>query len=163
MSSIVYYSLWLIAALVAIALLSATIARSLRIREVRRLKALDLLDALARYSEWVAAQRRTSFFHGAGEDGLAPLEDARHIKQGWFPELATDMVEILMVHSRLLDFLWHQQTLRWKDPEAWLESDHDSRFLELWRQHRYAIEGVQIKLRSLAHVPPREPDSHLLA
>ncbi|MDB5947759.1 MAG: hypothetical protein JWQ33_2785 [Ramlibacter sp.] len=163
MSNIVYFSLWLVAALIAIALLSATIARSLRMREVRRLKALELLDALSRYSDWVAAQRRAAFFQGESDDGSSPLEDARNIKQGWFPELAGDMVEILIVHNRLVDFLWNQQLLRFKDPEGWLESDHDTRFLELWRQHRYAIEGVQIKLRSLAHVQEPEQEGHQLA
>jgi hypothetical protein len=162
-SNIVYFSLWLVAALIAVALASATIARSLRLREVRRLKALELLDALERYSEWVAGQRRATFFQGEGDDGETPLEEARHIKQGWFPELAGDMVEILIVHNRLVDFLWNQQLLRFKDPERWMESDHDSRFLELWRQHRYAVEGVQIKLRSLAHVPHPEQDEHQLA
>jgi hypothetical protein len=162
-SNIVYFSLWLVAALIAIAVVSATIARSLRMREVRRLKALELLDALGRYSEWVAAQRRAAFFQGEGEEAATPLEEARHIKQGWFPELAGDMVEILVVHNRLVDFLWNQQLLRLKDPEGWLESDHDTRFLELWRQHRYAIEGVQIKLRSLAHVQEPEQDEHQLA
>jgi hypothetical protein len=161
-SSIVYYSLWLAAALIAVALISATIARGLRQREVRRLKALELLDALGRYSEWVAAQRRATFFQGEGEDVTA-LEEARYIKQGWFPELAGDMVEILVVHNRLVDFLWHQQLLRSRDAERWLESDHDSRFLELWRQHRYAVDGVQIKLRSLAHVPHAEQEEHQLA
>lgn len=155
MSSIVYFSSWLVAALIAIALVSATIARGLRLHEVRRLKALELLDALERYCEWVAAQRRATFFQGDADDAQTPLEEASHIKQGWFPELAGDMVDILIVHNRLVDFLWNQQMLRLKDPERWLESDRDSRFLELWRQHRYAIEGVQMKLRPLAHV--REP------
>ena len=163
MSNIVYFSLWLVAALIAIALVSATIARSLRLREVRRLKALELLDALDRYSDWVASQRRSSYFQGEGGDAETPLEEARHIKQGWFPELAGDMVDILIVHNRMVDFLWNQQLFRFKDPERWLESDHDSRFLELWRQHRYAMEGVQLKLRPLAHVPHSERDEHQLA
>ena len=163
MSNIVYFSLWLVAGLVAIALVSATFARSLRMREIRRVKALELLDALSRYSEWVAAQRRAPFFQGEGDYGLSPREDARNIKQGWFPELAGDMVEILVVHNRLVDFLWNQQLLRSTDPEGWLESDHDTRFLELWRQHRYALEGVQIKLRSLAHVHEPDEQEHLLA
>jgi hypothetical protein len=162
-STIVYFSLWLVAALIAIALVSATIARGLHTREVRRLKALELLDALNRYSEWVAAQRRATFFQGENEEAQSPLEEARNIKQGWFPELAGDMVEILIVHNRLVDFLWNQQLLRLKDPEGWLDSDHDTRFLELWRQHRYAVEGVQIKLRPLAHVQEPEQDEHQLA
>ena len=163
MSSIVYFSLWLVAALIAIALVSATVTRGLRLREVRRLKALELLDALDRDSEWAAAQQRAAFFRGDGDGVETALEEARHIKQGWFPELAAEMVEILIVHNRLVDFLWNQQLLRLKDPERWLESDHDSRFLELWRQHRYAIEGTQIKLRSLAHVQQPEREEHHLA
>ena len=163
MSNIVYFSLWLVAALVAVALASATIARSLRLREVRRLKALELLDALARYSEWAAAQRRAPFFQGDGEDASLPLEQARQIKQGWFPELAGDMVEILIVHNRLVDFLWNQQLLRLKDPEGWLESDHDTRFLALWRQHRYALEGVELKLGLLAHMQDPEHEVRQLA
>ena len=163
MSNVVYFSLWLVAALIAIALVSATIARSLRLREVRRFKALELLDALDRYSEWVAGQRRASLFQGECDSAETPLEEARHIKQGWFPELAGDMVDILIVHNRVVDFLWNQQLLRFKDPERWIESDHDGRFLELWRQHRYALEGVQLKLRSLAHAPHNELDEHLLA
>lgn len=163
MSSVVYYSLWLVAALIAVALVSATIARSLRLREVRRLKALELLDALDRYSGWVASQRRATFFQGEGDAAETPLEEARHIKQGWFPELGGDMVEILIVHNRLVDFLWNQQVLRYKDPERWLESDHDSRFLQLWRQHREAIEGLQMTLRSLAHVPEPQQDGQLPA
>lgn len=163
MSNIVYFSLWLVAALIAVALASATIARSLRLREVRRLKALELLDALARYSEWVAAQRRASFFQGDGEGASLPLEQARQIKQGWFPELVGDMVEILIVHNRLVDFMWNQQLLRLKDPEGWLESDHDTRFLALWRQHRYGIEGVELKLGLLTHMQEPEQEERQLA
>lgn len=163
MSNFVYFSLWLVAALIAVALVSATIARKLRLREVRRMKALELLDALDRYSEWVAGQRRATFFQGEGEMAETPLDEARHIKQGWFPELAGDMVEILVVHNRLVDFLWNQQLLRFKDPERWMESDHDSRFLELWRQHRYALDGVQLKLRALAHVHHPESEARQLA
>jgi hypothetical protein len=161
-SNVVYFSLWLVAALIAVALVSATIARSVRLRELRRLKAIELLDALDRYSEWVASQRRATYFQGEGE-AETPLEEARHIKQGWFPELAGDMVEIMVVHNRLVDFLWNQQLLRLRDPERWMESDHDSRFLELWRQHRYALEDVQLKLRGLAHIPRAERDEHQLA
>lgn len=163
MSNLVYFSLWVVAALIAVALVSATIARNLRLREVRRLQALQLLDALDRYSEWVAGQRRATFFHGESEDEQTPLDEARQIQQGWFPELSGEMVELLGVHNRLLDFLWNQQLLRFKDPERWLESDHDSRFLALWRHHCHALEAVEARLRVLAHVPPPEHERQLLA
>jgi hypothetical protein len=162
-SNTVYYSIWLIAALVTIALISAMIVRSLRLREFRRQKALELFDALGRYSDWVAAQRRAAFFEGEGEEASSALEQARRIKQDWFPELAADLVEILVVHNRLVDFLWNQQLLRLRDPEAWLESDHDTRFLELWRQHRDALECVEMKLRALAPVEAQQEEERQLA
>lgn len=163
MSNTVYYSVWLVAALIAIALISATLVRALRVRELRRQKALELLDALSRYSEWVAAQRRAAFFQGEKEDAAAPLEEARRIGRAWFKELAGELVDLLIVHNRLVDFLWNQHLLRLRDPEAWLESDHDTRFLQLWRQHRHALEGVQVKLRSLAPVQESERNERQLA
>lgn len=73
------------------------------------------------------------------------------------------MVEIPIVHNRLVDFLWNRQLPRVKDPQRRTESEPDSRFLELWRQHRHALDGVQMKLRSLAHVPHTERDEHQFA
>jgi hypothetical protein len=149
MTHLLYFSLSLLVALIVIAFVSAAIAKHLRLREVRRRKALQLLEALARYSDWVASQRRAVFFCGEAHDD-SPLEEARTIDRGWFPELSGDMVEILIVHNRLVNFLWNQQLLRFKDPEAWLESDHDARFMELWRQHHHAVETVAAQLRPLS-------------
>lgn len=159
MSNFAYFSLWLAAALVVIAFISAAIAKHLRLRELRREQAVKMLDALARYSDWVASQRRSTFFQGEDRETQSPLEVARTIRVGWFPELSTEMVELFVVHNRLIDFLWPQQLLRLKDPEAWLESDHDKRFMELWRQHRYAIHTLADKLQLVAGNQSAEAES----
>ena len=156
-SNWVYFSLWLAAALVATAFLSATIARNLKLREVRRAKALELLENLVHYSDWVAGQRRAAFFQGESHDGPSPLEAARGIIAGWFPELSADMVNLLIVHNRLVDFLWNQQVFRMKDPESWLVSDHDTRFMELWRQQQYAVEAMAAELQPLTGRDASEP------
>ena len=68
MSSAQYYLFWLGAGLVLIAIASAIITLQMRRRELRRIKAVELLDALARYSEWVAAQGRVVFFQDDTQD-----------------------------------------------------------------------------------------------
>jgi hypothetical protein len=74
----------------------------------------------------------------------------------WFPELAGDMAELMAVHNRLVNFLHTQQALWLRDPERWLESQHDKRFLALWRQHRFALEALHRKLQQVAslRLPP---------
>lgn len=146
MSNLSYYLLWLAGGLLAIAIISAGITRHLRLQLLRRLKAAQALDALARYSDWVAAQGRTAFFQGDAREEDAPLQEVRRINRQWFPELSAETAEIFAVHARLIDFLWTQQMLRVSDPEAWLESDHERRFMELWRLHLRAVNQTVDKL-----------------
>lgn len=150
MSNLSYYLLWLAGGLVVIALVSAGITRHLRLRLLRRLKAIEALDALAYYSDWVAAQGRTPFFQGDARQEDSPLPQLRAIKQQWLPELSNETAQILAVHARLVDFLWTQQMLRVSDPEAWLESDYDKQFMELWRLHVRAVNQTADKLRQVA-------------
>lgn len=150
MSNFAYYLLWLAAGLVIIAVISAMIARHLRIRVLRRVKAAELADALNCYSEWVAAQGRCAFFQGGTPESECALQVLRAGGQQWFPELSTQAQEILAVHGRVVDFLRDQQVLRLHDPEAWLESDHDARFMELWRQHLWAVHVMLERLKALA-------------
>ena len=152
MSNLSYYLLWLAAGLLAIAAFSASITQRLRLRVLRRLKAAQVLDALARYSDWVAAQGRTPFFQGDAHDEDSPLQEVRVLRRQWFPELSNEAAEIFAVHARLIDFLWTQQMLRVSDPEAWLESDYDSQFLDLWRLHLRAVQEIAEKLRLVAGV-----------
>jgi hypothetical protein len=139
-SNVVYYSLWLGAGLIAVAIVSAIISRQFRRHVMRRLKAAQMIDALTRYSEWVAAQRRTLLFQGDIQDDASALHEVRSIGEQWFPELRAEAAHIGDVHERLVEFLLAQQALREQDPEAWLESDHDARFLEQWRRHLLAVQ-----------------------
>lgn len=150
MSALHYHALWLALALAGAAAASAWIAWRQSWIELRRRQAEDGLDALARYSEWVALQRRAVRFAGEAACGHEALVQVRQLQQAGFPELAPAMVSLLEVHARMLDFLWRQQQLRAADPEAWLESDHDSRFLALWHEHQTAVHRLAAQLRERA-------------
>lgn len=149
LSNTTYYLAWLLAGLAIAAALSAAITRHVRWRALRRLQAGQLLEALAAYSGWVAMQRRAAFFDGDAPEGGSPLREVRAIQREWFPELSAEAAELLDVHARLLDFLWAQQALRLKDAEAWLDSDADGRFVQLWRLHREAAQAVRERLELL--------------
>jgi hypothetical protein len=151
-SNLSYYLLWLAGGLVAIALVSAGITRHLRLRLQRRLKAAELVAALILYSDWVAAQGRTPYFEGDARQEDSPLQQVRAIRKQWFPELSNETAEIFAVHARVIDFLWTQQMLRTSDPEAWLESDYDRQFMDLWRLHARAVNETVEKLRQVAGV-----------
>jgi len=148
-SSLAYYLLWLAVALVIAAIASALITRRVRRGVMRRIKAVELLDALGRYSEWVAAQRRNLLFQGDVQDDASCLAELGSIVRQWFPELAAAAAQVFAVHARLAEFLSAQQALRLQDPEAWLESDHDLRLLEQWRVLDIAVERMAQELKLL--------------
>jgi hypothetical protein len=146
-SSTQYYLFWLAAGLVLIAIASAIITLQMRRREMRRIRAVELLDALARYSEWVAAQGRVVFFQDDTQDVTdGALHELRAAQREWFPELRDDAEQLVAVHRRLIDFLVKQRTLRMRDPEAWLESDQDAGYMHLWQQHCWAVEAMERRL-----------------
>jgi hypothetical protein len=154
MSSAAYYLLWLAAGLVLTAVASALITLQLRKREVRRLKCDELLDALARYSEWVAAQGRGVFFQADTQGTtVAVLQELGAVQQQWFPELYREAEEVFAVHRRLIAFLLKQQTLRLRDPEGWLESDQDAGYMALWQQHCRAVQAMEQGLGRVGSVP----------
>ena len=161
MSALQYHSLWLAIALAAVAVASALIARRLAWREWRRAQAEAALDALARYSEWLGAQRRTAAFAGDVPAERSALAELRAIQQLAFPELSGGLMALLQVHARALDFLWRQQVLRLRDAEAWLESDHDARFMALWEEHGTVVHALADRLRESAGGPlvDAEPES----
>jgi len=160
LSNTLYYLAWLAAGLALTAVASAAITRHLRVRLSRRLKAAQLIEALAAYAGWVAAQRRAVFFQGEAQDSDAPLQVVRTLQREWFPELSEEAAQLFEVHARLIDFLWAQQMLRLKDAEAWLESDHDARFMQLWLLHRDAVQSMSEKLRALAGAGESSPETH---
>jgi hypothetical protein len=145
----IYLGLWLVTALVLIAFLSAGIAKHLKMRQLRREQALRLLEALERYGAWVASQRYTPVFFGESSEAAEALDEACLVRMGWFPELSSDIAELLGVHNRLLHFLNSQHALRQRDPEGWLETEHDGRFLALWRQQNCVVRSIQVKLSAL--------------
>ena len=147
MSSAAYYLLWLAAGLALTAIASAIITVQLSRREMRRLKGAELLDALARYSEWVAAQGRTMFFQADTRDTTdAALQELGAVQQQWFPELAREAEEIFRVHRHLIAFLLSQGSLRLRDPESWLDSDQDAGYMLLWQQHCWAVQAMEQKV-----------------
>ena len=152
MDSTTYLAAWFVAALLAVAALSWALARYKRRRDLRRHHAQRLLHALQRYSEWVCAQRLATVFQGEGADAAAALDEACTIRLAWFPDLAGDMAELLAVHNRIISFLATQQALWLRDPEHWLESDHDKRFMALWRQHRFALQALLARLEQATSV-----------
>jgi hypothetical protein len=157
-STVEYYLLWLAGGLLIIALVSAWITQRFRRGVMRRLKAVELLDALGRYSEWVAAQRRNLLFQGDVQEDASALAEVRLIVRQWFPDLAAASAQMFAVHARLVEFLSSQQALRLQDPEAWLESDHDVRFLEQWRELDVAVERMAQELRLLWETTPAGPE-----
>jgi hypothetical protein len=148
-STPLYFTLWLLAALVAIGVLSAWIARYRRLRTLRHEQAVRMLQALRSYTEWVGSLRHAHPFTGESADAARDLDEACALRIRWFPELAGEMAEVLAMHARLMQFLAMQQQLRLQDAEAWLESDHDGRFLALWRQQLLAIRFMREKLKLL--------------
>ena len=158
-----YLACWLAAALLLIGFASAGIAKQLKLRDLRRRQGLLLLDALERYSEWVAAQRHAPVFQGESAEVAQALDEATTLRMAWFPELGSDMAELLGIHARLLHFLSMQGALRERDAEAWLETDHDGRFMALWRQLHAVHQTMQAKLALLGVVLPEPPAAVLPA
>jgi hypothetical protein len=142
-----YFALWLAAALAAIGVLSFFVVRLWWLHTLRCEQGLRMLDALTRYCEWVAAQRHAPHFVGESAEAARALDEACAIRLACFPDLAGDMAQLLGVHNRLVDFLDRQQQLRERDAEAWLESDHEGRFVALWHQQALVIRAIQEKLR----------------
>lgn len=159
LSNTAYYVAWFTAGLALIAIASAAIVWYLRLRVLRRLKAVQLLDALATYTGWVDAQRRAPFFQGESEEVVSPLQEVHAIQRDWFPELSDEATQLFEVHAHLIDFLWGQQMLRLRDAEAWFESDADERFMQLWRSHRDVAEAAEKKLKKAASLAEPELDA----
>ncbi|GAB3770188.1 hypothetical protein GCM10028796_36630 [Ramlibacter monticola] len=152
MDTPLYLGIWLVALLAAIAVLSWVLARHRRRQDLRRLQAQRLLRALQRYSAWICAQRLAAVFQGEPPEAAAALDEACCVRRACFPELAGDMAEVLAVHNRILNFLGAQQALWLRDPEYWLESDHDRRFMALWRQHGFALQALLARLEQATSV-----------
>ncbi len=62
------------------------------------------------------------------------------------PELRAETEQLYAVHRRLADFLLGQRQLRLRDFEAWLDSDRDAGYMQLWQQHCRAVQGLEERL-----------------
>jgi hypothetical protein len=146
---------WPVLAVIAIALCAAAVFvwRVLRPRPAapdRRQHAHDLIQALDQYCDWVEAQRHIAFFTDESTHPDSPIGRARAIKHAHFPELSQRMVELLMVHSALVDFFWRQQVQRMKEPEAWAAAtDHDETYLVLRQRMLDAVRKMAECCREL--------------
>jgi hypothetical protein len=152
METTIYLAACLLALLTGIGVLSWMLARYKRRHDLRRIQAQRLLLSLQHYSEWVCAQRLAAVFQGEPAEAGEALDEACTIRMAWFPELAGDMAQLLAMHNRIVNFLGTQQALWLRDPEHWLESDHDKRFMALWRQHRCALQALLAKLEQATSV-----------
>jgi hypothetical protein len=138
--------------LALIAGISAAITHHKRREDERRRQAVQLAQALQRYSDWVMSQRLVALFHGQTPVAAAALREACTERLPWFPELAGDMAELVAVHDRLIAFLTAQRQLWLRDPEHWLASEHDKHFMALWREHRFTLQALRAKLQQVARV-----------
>jgi hypothetical protein len=154
MANVLYFGLWLAAALAVIGVLSAFLARQRPRGDARNAQGRLMYAALVRYGDWVGLQRHAATFQGEDADAAQALQDARLLGAQWFPELGPDMDTVLAVHARLLDFLGSQQALRLADPEAWIESDHDTRFQALAQEQAIAIAAMRAHLRMADDLAP---------
>lgn len=152
MDATTYLAAWMLAALAVVGVISLLLTRYKRQYDLRAIEARRLLQALQRYSDWVGTQRLAAVFQGEGPEAEAALDEACTIRMAWFPELAGDMAELMAVHNRLIIFLSTQQALWLRDPENWLDSGHDKRFMALWRQHQYALQALHAKLQQVTSV-----------
>lgn len=152
--SIAVWGTCVLAALALAAALSGWITRHQHRREARHLQAVQLAEALARHAAWVASQRRNATFVLNEDVAEAALRQASQIQARAFPDLAREWAAVRDVHARLLAFLASQQRLRLADPEAWLESDHDARFLALWHEHQQVLEALTRRLEGAMRGAP---------
>lgn len=143
MNQLTYYALCLAAGLLLVALVSAGITWLMRRRE----QALVLMEALNRHAVWVAAQRGGLALDLRREEADAALQVASAVQSRWFRRLGPEFGSLMAIDQRIEGFLLHQQRLRYDDPEAWIESDHDGQFMALWREYVVAMEALTIRLR----------------
>lgn len=147
MSFLAYHLLWLLAGVLLAALLSAGLTLHLRRRELRREQALALLEALTRYSVWVAAQRGPLAVPAQRGERCAALREVRALQVRCFPGLREAMDTLESIDDALQAFLLRQQQLRQADPEGWLASDPEQHLQALWRRQDEALAAWTRQMR----------------
>jgi hypothetical protein len=152
MQSTASFLVCLFAALCAAGVVAWLLARAKIRRDLRRIRADQLVTALQRYSAWFWQQRLASASDGGDSQAAEALADAHALRRASFPELAGELAELLAVHRRLVAFLQAQHALWLSDPQHWLPSRHDQRFMALWREHRAALQLLLVRIERLTRV-----------
>jgi hypothetical protein len=139
-----------VAGVVLIGVLSSAFARQSNRRVQRRMNGAALLLALDRHCAWLVAQRQAMAEPQNSQPHSSALEEIRALQRQCFPELRAQVQPLLDLHARMIDFLVSQHALRLRDPEAWLKSNHDTRFMALLRQHFGAVQLLTAKLKAVS-------------
>ena len=150
MSSFAYYAFWLAASLVLIGVVSAVLVQYSQRRALRRVHGAALLLAIDGHCEWLVAQRNATAVPDSSRPDSSALEEIGALQRQWFPELRAQVEPLLAIHAHMIDFLASQQALRLRDPEAWLDSDNDTQFMALLRQHFHAVQLLTAKLNAVS-------------
>lgn len=92
-------------------------------RKLRRQKAVELDNALLAYSVWIDQELQATILNSQAPGEPVPLRRVRMLKHANFPELAPQMVELLMAHTDLNERLWHLAIQRVKSADGLNSSD----------------------------------------
>lgn len=165
MTPLAYHLAWMALGLLLAAALSGWLVARLRHRLQHAAQARGLLAALRLYALWLAAQR--SGLAGAIERGpaLAALRRAQALAGRLGPPLPAAMEQVLAGDAAIERFSRRQQALRWQDPEAWLDSDHEAQLGALWQRQEGALQALEAlslhrarsEAAALDAAPPQRP------
>lgn len=143
-----YYCLWIVLGLVLAGLASTLLVRQLRRRVRHEAQAHALFDALSRYALWTVAQRHGSAREHERATAAAALREARLLQARCFPALTPAFASLLDSDRQLQAFMHAQQSLRVRDPEAWLDSQPLPVMDELWQRHEAALRALAQRLQA---------------
>lgn len=154
MSSGLYFSLWLAAALVVIACISAALAQRARQRELHVLRTLQVMDALDVYAASMLAQRASALWDMRACD--AALEAARNLARSWFPQLEAPFARLHAAHERLRESPASRSGAMGAQPQAWPPDSQDAAAL-LWHDHLEALAVLRARLMRPSDIENPQP------
>lgn len=153
MSALAYLLAWLALALLASAAASGMLLRSLVRRQRRDAQDHALVDALARYGLWLAAQERTPSYEVSRAGAEAALRDAqRLLPPGKCAEagiLRLRLAALTAGDEALQRSLREQHRQQARDPEAWLDSGGQAGWRALCESQQARLAAVVAMARSL--------------
>ena len=156
MSSATYYLICLTAALFAVATSAAIVWRA-HARTLRQLEAMELLDALARSSEWAEAQACAVRFQGTTQNTDPALHEIGVLQARSFPELGQAAQGLSECQLHMAHVLSAHERERLRDPEAPLESGADAAFMALRCEHERIVQTMERQLVAVAGMTPWRP------